>query len=153
MINERIHGYLEKHHIAYQRIPHEPTFTAQHTAQAAHIKGRRLAKSVIVTIEGELAMLVLHADERVSLSRLKESLGARSVEFAHEEEFAQRFPDCEPGALPPFGELYGMPVYVSRSLAEQQEMICSAGSHTDLIKLPYEDYVKLACPRRGDFVM
>ena len=142
----RLKEFLDKEHVKYVSIDHSPAFTAQEIAAAAHIPGKELAKTVIVKIDGELAMIVLPASEHVRLANLRESLGARKVELADEDEFKKSFPDCETGAMPPFGNLYGMNVFVSQALREDDEIAFNAGSHDELIRLPYAEYERLVHP-------
>jgi len=142
----RLKEFLDKEHVKYVSIGHSPAFTAQEIAAAAHVPGKELAKSVIVKIDGELAMVVLPAPEHVRLGMLQESLGARNVELADEIEIEEAFPDCETGAMPPFGNLYGMDVFVSQVLREDDEIAFNAGSHSELIRLAYADYERLVHP-------
>jgi len=146
MSDTRLTQFLDKEHVKYVSIGHSPAFTAQEIAAAAHIPGKQLAKTVIVKIDGELAMVVLPASEHVRMGRLQQMLGARHVELADEDEFKHEFPDCETGAMPPFGNLYGMNVYVSQALREDDEIAFNAGSHSELIRLPYADYERLVHP-------
>lgn len=146
MPETRIKEFLDKEHIKYVSIGHSPAFTAQEIAAAAHIPGKKLAKSVIVKIDGKLAMVVVPASEHVRLTNLREALGAHDVELADEDEFKQAFPDCETGAMPPFGNLYGMNVFVSQALREDEEIAFNAGSHSELIRLSYADYERLVHP-------
>ena len=120
--------------------------TAQEIAALAHIPGKELAKTVIVKVDNELAMVVLPASEMVRLDHLRESLGTEFVELAEEDEFKSAFPDCETGAMPPFGNLYGMNVFVSQALREDDEIAFNAGSHSELIRLTYADYERLVHP-------
>lgn len=142
----RLQHLLDAKHVKYTRISHAPAYTAQETAASAHIHGRELAKAVIVEIDGELAMVVQSASSKVPLGRIKAVTGAHDVHLASENDFRDRFPDCEVGAMPPFGNLYGMPVFVVESLAEDEEIAFNAGSHTELIKLGYKDFAELVHP-------
>lgn len=146
MLAKRLKNFLDEAHVKYITIGHSPAFTAQEIAQRAHIPGKELAKTVIVKIDGELAMVVTPASEHVRLEQLKAALGAESVELAHEFEFKDAFPDCETGAMPPFGNLYGMKVFVSQTLREDDEIAFNAGSHSELVRLPYADYERLVEP-------
>ena len=116
MTETRLIDFLDKEHVKYVTIGHSPAFTAQEIAALAHIPGKELAKTVIVKVDNELAMVVLPASEMVRLDHLRESLGTEFVELAEEDEFKGAFPDCETGAMPPFGNLYGMKVFVDQSL-------------------------------------
>ncbi len=146
MPETRLKEFLDKEHIKYVSIGHSPAFTAQEIAEAAHIPGKKLAKSVIVKIDGKLAMVVVPASEHVRLTHLRETLGAHDVELADEAEFEKAFPDCETGAMPPFGNLYGMKVFVDQSLREDEEIAFNAGTHDELIRLPYAEYERLVHP-------
>ena len=146
MPETRLKEFLDKEHVKYVSIGHSPAFTAQEIAEAAHIPGKKLAKCVIVKIDGELAMVVVPASEHVRLTSLRKTLGAHDVELADEDEFKKAFPDCETGAMPPFGNLYGMNVFVSQALREDEEIAFNAGSHSELIRLSYADYERLVHP-------
>jgi Ala-tRNA(Pro) deacylase len=146
MPETRLKDFLDKEHVKYVTIGHSPAFTAQEVAAEAHVPGKELAKSVIVKVDGELAMIVLPASEQVHLENLRNNLGARTVELADEDEFKEAFPDCETGAMPPFGNLYGMPVFVSQALREDDEIAFNAGSHSELIRLSYAEYERLVHP-------
>ena len=146
MPDTRLRTFLDKEHVKYVSIGHSPAFTAQEIAATAHIPGKELAKTVIVKVDGELAMVVLPAAEQVRMEQLRKTLGAQHVELADEDEFKKAFPDCETGAMPPFGNLYGMKVFVSQVLREDDEIAFSAGSHSELIRLPYADYERLVHP-------
>jgi Ala-tRNA(Pro) deacylase len=146
MLSPRLHNYLDQQHAPYSTLSHERTVTAQETANCAHIGNRHFAKTVMLRVDGELAMMVMPAAYRVDLIRLSRALGGRVVEVAQESDFRDAFPDCELGAMPPFGNLYGMPVYVDARLAEQPEIAFNAGSHTDLVQMSYAEFERLAQP-------
>jgi Ala-tRNA(Pro) deacylase len=139
--------YLDSNKIKYETIGHSQVFTAQEIAASAHIPGKEMAKTVVVRIDGKMAMAVLPASYRVDFELLKEAAGASSVELASEEEFEDLFPDCEIGAMPPFGNLYGMDVFVAASLAEDEDIAFNAGSHSELIRLSYKDFERLVAPK------
>jgi Ala-tRNA(Pro) deacylase len=146
MLSPRLHHFLDERHAPYTTLSHARTLTAQETANAAHIGNRHFAKTVMLKVDGTLAMMVMPAAYRIDLVRLSRALGGREVELAQEDEFKDAFPDCELGAMPPFGHLYGMPVYVDARLAEQPEIAFNAGSHTDLVRMPYAEFEDLARP-------
>ena len=146
MPETRLIDFLDKEHVKYVTIGHSPAYTAQEIAALAHIPGRELAKTVIVKVDDELAMVVLPASEMVRLDHLRQTLGTEYVELANEDEFKGAFPDCETGAMPPFGNLYGMKVFVDQSLREDDEIAFNAGSHDELIRLPYAEYERLVHP-------
>lgn len=145
----KLKEFLDSHHVKYVCISHSQAFTAQEVAASAHISGKVLAKTVILKIDNKMAMAVLPASEHVDLGLLKGVSGAQRVALAAEVEFKGMFPECEIGAMPPFGNLYGMDVFVSESLEEDEEIAFNAGSHTELIRLAYKDFKRLAEPKVG----
>ena len=139
--------FLDSEGVRYQTIGHSPAFTAQEVAASAHIPGKELAKTVMVKVDDELAMAVLPSFKRVDLDRLQKATDAKHVELASEREFKELFPECELGAMPPFGNLYGIKVFVDDSLAEDEEITFNAGSHTELMRLSYHDFERLVHPQ------
>ncbi len=139
--------YLDKEKVRYVTICHSRAYTAQETAASAHIPGRELAKTVMVKIDGKMSMAVLPASCRVDFDLLKAAAGADNVQLAKEEEFVKLLPECDVGAMPPFGHLHGMDVYVSEELTEDEEIAFNACAHTVLIKMAYEDYERLVNPK------
>lgn len=137
---------LEQQHARYTVIPHAPAYTAQEVAASAHVPGRELAKTVVIKVDGRLAMVVLPATEKVHTEALCKALGAHEVALADEDEFDARFPDCETGAMPPFGNLYGLEVFVSPRLALDEEICFNAGSHDEVIRMRYSDFERIAHP-------
>jgi Ala-tRNA(Pro) deacylase len=144
---KKLKEHLDDHHVKYVTIKHSSAYTAQEVAASAHIPGKELAKTVMVKVDGEMAMAVLPASYKVDFGLLKEAAEAGSVELASEEEFEGMFADCEIGAMPPFGNLYGMAVFVADSLADDEEIAFNAGSHRELIKLAYKDFERLVAPK------
>ena len=144
---KRLKEYLEDNQVKYESVSHSRAFTAQGVAESAHVSGKELAKCVVVRIDGRLAMAVVPAASRVDFDLLKLAAGARVVELADEKEFQDKFPECEVGAMPPFGNLYGMETYASVKLTEHPEIAFNAGSHTELIKLSFADFERLAKPK------
>lgn len=144
---KRLKEFLDTHNIKYVIISHSRAFTAQETATSAHIPGKELAKTVMVKVNGKMAMAVLPASYKVDFDLLKKVPGASKAEIASEKEFKDLFPGCEIGAMPPFGNLYGMEVFVAESLAEDEEIAFNAGSHRELIKMAYKDFEKLVKPK------
>ncbi len=142
----QLRAFLDQNHIRYVVISHSKAFTAQGIAAVAHISGKELAKTVIVTLDGALGMVVLPASYQVDMTALKKATGVRTAELASEQEFKKHFPDCETGAMPPFGNLYGFPVYVDATLKEDKEIAFNAGSHYELIRLAYDDFERLVKP-------
>jgi len=147
MTAQSLKSFLDTNHVKYTTISHSPAYTAQEVAASAHIPGKELAKTVIVKVDGEFAMAVLPASKHISLSRLRTAAGAGDAEIATEEEFEKLFPDCELGAMPPFGNLYDMPVFAAKELTEDEEIAFNAGSHTELVQLAYRDFDKLVHPK------
>lgn len=144
---ERLRDFLNSNGVRYITINHSPAFTAQEIAASAHIKGRELAKTVMVKIDGKLAMAVIPAQRMLDLEKLSEAAGGAEVEIAVEKEFSEAFPGCEIGAMPPFGNIYGMDVFVSLELSEDEEIAFNAGSHSELVRLSYADFESLAMPK------
>jgi Ala-tRNA(Pro) deacylase len=144
---QTLRDFLDRNRIKYVVISHSPAHTAQEVAASAHIPGRAMAKTVIVKLDGRLAMAVLPASEMIDLDLLGDAAFAQQAELSEESEFSDRFPGCELGAMPPFGNLYGMDVYVADSLAEDDEIAFNAGSHTEVIRMAYPDYARLVKPR------
>lgn len=147
----KVKAFLDVHGTKYVAISHSKAFTAQGIAAIAHISGRELAKTVIVKLDGDLAMAVLPASYQVDLEELRRRTGVRKAELATEREFKQHFPDCETGAMPPFGNLYGIPVYVDETLCEDREIAFNAGSHYELIKMAFADFERLVKPEVMNF--
>ena len=151
MPSKKLKEFLDENKIKYVTIKHSSAYTAQEIAAIAHIPGKDLAKTVIIKINGKMAMAVLPASYKVSFEELKEFFGLSEVRLAYEQEFMDKFPDCEVGAMPPFGNLYGMEVYVAESLAEDEEIAFNACSHTELIKMNFSDFEKLVNPKKIRF--
>ena len=147
MFANSIREYLDRRHATYVTISHQPAYTAQEVAAAAHIPGRMMAKTVMVKLDGEMAMVVLPADRRVDLDYLKKITRSRTARLASEEEFRGMFPGCDVGAMPPLGEFYGLDVYAARELTEDDEIAFNAGTFTEVVQLPYAEFRRLARPR------
>ena len=143
---KRLKEFLDSHKVHYETLTHPATYTSQRTAESVHIRAKELAKTVMVKIDGKMAMAVLPASHRVDLEILQKATGAKQVELAEEQEFENLFPGCEVGAMPPFGNLYEMEVFSSPQLAEDEEIAFNTGMHTELIRLSYADYAQLVSP-------
>jgi len=143
----RLKEFLDRNKIKYIVISHSVAYTANGIAALTHIPGKELAKTVIVRIDNVLAMAVVSASQHVDLAQLKAVTGARNVELATESEFTDKFPDCETGAMPPFGNLYGIDVYADESLARDKEISFNAGSHRELVRLAWDDFKRLVHPK------
>jgi Ala-tRNA(Pro) deacylase len=148
---KKLKEFLDSERIKYISIVHSTAYTAQEVAASTHITGKELAKTVIVKLDGEMAMAVLPANRKIVLQDLREVTGSEQVKFASEEEFKEEFPECETGAMPPFGNLYGMEVYAAAALGENEEIAFNAGSHTEVIKLAYKDFERLVKPKVVSF--
>ncbi len=148
---ENLKKLLDSKGVKYTTISHTTAFTAQEVAASARVPGKELAKTVIVKIDGNYAMAVMPASCKIDFELFRQSIGANKVELAAENEFRDLFPGCDIGAMPPFGSLYNMEVYVCRHLSEDEEIAFNAGSHTELIKMPYEDFELIVKPRQVEF--
>jgi Ala-tRNA(Pro) deacylase len=148
----RVREYLISHGVDYEIEQHPRAFTAQEVAAAEHVSGRKFAKPVIVNADGRLIMIVLPANRLLDLEKVKAMLGADDVRLAREEEFAPIFDDCERGAEPPFGNLYGLPTIVDVDLTTE-EVVFNAGSHTETMKLPTLKYLGLVHPEKADVAL
>ena len=151
MPSKKLKAFLDENKVKYISIQHSSAYTAQEIAAIAHIPGKDLAKTVIIKIDGKMAMAVLPASYKVSFDNLKSALGVNEVRLAYEQEFMDKFPDCEIGAMPPFGNIYGLEVFVAESLAEEEEIDFNACNHTELIKMSFSDFEKLVKPKRIKF--
>ncbi|MCW9013415.1 MAG: YbaK/EbsC family protein [Gammaproteobacteria bacterium] len=147
MPSKTLKDFLDNNDIKYISIQHSLAFTAVDIAKSAHIPSKEMAKTVIIKIDDQLAMAVVPANYKVNLDRLKEALNSDSIELATEPEFTKRFPDCEVGAMPPFGNLYDMDVYVAESLSEDENITFNAGSHSEVMQMNYKDYESLVQPK------
>lgn len=147
----KLKQYLDEHNIKYVTIGHSKAYTAQEIAASSHISGKDFAKTVIVKVDGNMAMAVLPANRSIHFELLANAIDAVSVELATEDEFRDLFPSCEVGAMPPFGNLWDMTVYLSDALVKEDEITFNAGSHTELIRLKYKDFKRLVKPRVVEF--
>lgn len=143
----KLQEFLDNEHIRFTTIPHPRTFTAQRTAECTHIPGEMVAKTVMVKIDGKITMAVVPATEHIDLNLLKGAAHAQDARLASELEFKGLFPQCEIGAMPPFGNLYNMDVYVEEMLTEDDKIAFNAGSHDELIELAYMDFERLVKPK------
>jgi len=142
----KLKEFLDSQNIRYVTLAHSTAYTAQQIAALTHVPGREMAKTVILKMDDALAMAVLPASYQVDLSALKAATGGKTVRLASEAEFKDRFPDCDTGAMPPFGNLYGMAVFAEESLAKDKEITFNAGSHNELVRLSYDDFQRLVKP-------
>jgi Ala-tRNA(Pro) deacylase len=150
MIPKTILEHLDKHGIAYVRLPHPRAITAQQLAASMHVTGHRVAKALVVEVDGQRQLIVLPAAEVLDERRLAQCLQATRVKLLTEREFGGMFPECELGAEPPFGRMYGLPVLVDARLARETDIVIRAGSHEEAIEMSYADFVALERPRVVD---
>ncbi len=150
-ISKRLKDYLEKNRVPCELSYHTMVYTAQEVAAAQHVPGREMAKVVMVKADGKMVMLVLPASHQVDIKKLKAVLQCKKVGMAKEKDFEELFPDCEIGAMPPFGNLYNLEVWVDRVLTEDPSFVFQAGSHVETLKIKYSDYARLISPKVGDF--
>ena len=143
---KKLKEFLDSHKVKYVSMTHSPAFTSQEIAAAAHISGKQLAKTVIIKVDGHLAMVVVPANDQVNFAKLRDVIGA-TADLASESEFKDKFAGCEVGAMPPFGNLYDMPVYISSRLGQQDHILFNAGSHSELMQLAYHDFERLVKPK------
>jgi len=142
-----VQDYLQSENVDFDILPHPHAFTARETAERAHVPGREMAKTVMVKLDGKLAMAVVAANEWVELENLRMATGASEVRLVAEEEFKDRFPECEVGAMSPFGNLYGMQVIASDTLAADEKIAFNAGSHRELVRMNWSDFERLVHPQ------
>jgi len=145
-VSARLREYLDQNNVKYVSIAHSKAYTAQEVAQSMHVKGKEIAKTVILKVDDKPVMAVLPASHKVNIDALCRNIGGREARLATEDEFRDLFNDCEIGAMPPFGNLYGLPVYMSEALQDDEEIFFNAGTHTDAIKMRLSDYVNLVNP-------
>jgi Ala-tRNA(Pro) deacylase len=143
----KLKEYLDNNQVKYNVLTHEIAYTAA----ATHVSGKELAKSVVVNADDKFVLAILPANLKVDLERLKNVLNAGAVRLAHESEFSSLFPGCDRGAMPPFGNLYGIDVCVDESLTRDDEIVFNACTHVDAIRMKYEDFERLAKPRVVSF--
>ena len=150
---KRMKKLLDDQGVHYVTLRHSPAYTAQAVAASVHIPSKEMVKTVMIRVDGQTAMAVLPASYQVDFDQLRNSLEAARVSLMPEKEFRGQFPDCETGAMPPFGNLYGMPVYVAESLAEDEYIAFSAGTHHEVVVMKYADYQQVVQPRVMKFSM
>lgn len=143
----KLKEFLDSNTVKYVTLGHSPAYTAREIAQSLHINGRKIAKTVIVFIDNKMAMAVLPANHSVNFDHFRKAIGEKEIKLATEGQFKSVFPDCEVGAMPPFGNLYEMEVYVDQHLTDDEEIYFNACSHSELIKMSYQDYERLVKPK------
>jgi len=152
-MNNRLRQFLEKEKVHYQQEFHQTAYTAQGVAAEEHIPSKMVAKTIVLKADDHFVLAVLPASRRTDLGKLKAALGAKNIRLASELEFSGMFPDCEIGAMPPFGNLYDVPVYVETSLIQDEEIVFNAGTHQDTIRMKYADFARLTQPKVLDFAL
>ena len=150
-IPSRIRDFLDSENISYEELRHQPAYTGQEVAHTLHLSGKRCAKTVVLDGDGRLAMAVLPAANRLNLQDLQAAMEVTRLEMLAESTLTELFPDCERGAIPPLGRLYGMEVWVDRTISDSEQIVFCAGTHEDCIRMKYSDFAKLARPRIGRF--
>jgi Ala-tRNA(Pro) deacylase len=150
---DRLENYLRENQVRFEEQHHPRAVSAQEVAASEHVPGRMLAKTVMVLADGEMVMLALPAPYQVDLEKAAAALGVDEARLAQEEEFEDSFPDCEVGAMPPFGNLYGVPVYVEKTLAEDETMVFRSGTHTETMSVSYSDFERLVEPTVAQFAL
>ncbi len=142
---------LQQRRVPFEHLHHRPAYTANRTAQMLHVPGQEVAKTVVLRVDGRYVLAVLPATHRIDLEQVRQDLGADRVEMASEPEMDRLFPDCERGAVPPFGSLYQLETLVDESLAADERIVFDAQSHEDAIRMSFQDYEAMEHPRRGHF--
>lgn len=150
-ISKKLKDYLSKQKVKYEVLSHPVAYSASRVAGSQHLEGKRLAKAVVVEADGDYIMCVLPAVHLIDFEKFKRIAGVKEVHLATEEELAQLFPDYDLGAEPPFGNLFGLSVYADSMLQRDEEIYFNGGSHTDLVKMKFKDYVSLVTPVVADF--
>ena len=148
---KKLKAFLDSQGAKYVTISHSPAFTAQEVAASAHIPGKELAKTVMVKLDGKMAMAVLPASRAIDFGLLRAVAGAKKADLATETEFGDLFPECEVGAMPPFGNLYDMAVFAEETLRQDESIAFNAGSHKELVRMAYQDFERLVQPQVARF--
>jgi Ala-tRNA(Pro) deacylase len=142
----RLLQFLEQNNISFEHHVHPVAYTARDVASAEHVSEHRVAKTVVFSSNEGYGIAVLPADYVVDMQELRAALGFARVRLATEKELAELFPDCELGAMPPFGALYDMPTFLESGLAGENRVAFNAGTHRDAVYLSMEDFKRLARP-------
>jgi Ala-tRNA(Pro) deacylase len=151
MISSSVSEFLRSRGVPFTVLTHRTAFTAQEDAAVAHVPGRMWAKTVVCVADGEAVLVVLPAHYSIDIERLRQVMGARAVRLANEVELAPLYPGCELGAMPPLGPLFGQRVFVDQSLTDDKEIVFNGGTHTDAVRMRFEDFVRLVRPTVGGF--
>ena len=150
-IPQRIRDYLDSQNVPYETLHHSQAFTAQEVAHSLHVSGKKCVKAVVAEGDNKTVIVVMPASHRLNLQELKAALKVNQLEMLVESELVGLFPDCDLGAVPPFGNLYGIDVWVDRAVASTEKILFCAGTHEDCIRMRYSDFAKLARPFVGHF--
>jgi Ala-tRNA(Pro) deacylase len=150
MMPTRLKTILNQEHVKYLAVAHVPTYSAQYAASVMHVRGKDVAKTVVLRSGKNMLLAVLPASYQINLEKLSAVVGSQ-VQLVEENECSRLFPDCEPGVFPPFGELYGLPVYLDKALSEDPEVILSAGTRSEAIRMSSTDFVRLVKPKIRSF--
>ncbi len=148
----RVKEYLESNRIKFESIFHNATYTSQETAEQTHIKGKELAKAVVIEADGRNVLVAAPASRRVDLEKVKKALRARKVNLADESVFGKLFPGCELGAMPPLGKLFSLEMWADQSLGDDEEIAFNAGTHTEVLKVSFDEFERLEGPNFADLV-
>lgn len=146
----KLREFLDSHNIKYFVFSHSPAYTAQEIAESARVSGKEMLKTVMVTIDAAMAMVLLPASRKLDFDKLRTLCGSDEVALAEESEFSDMFPESEIGAMPPFGNLYGMKVYAEEELDEDVDIAFNAGAHNELLRMAWSDYKRLVNPVLGE---
>jgi len=152
-MSEKLMELLKKGGVKFEHLTHPEVYTAQEVAAVEHERGRCVVKTVVVKADGELILAAVPAALKIDPEALGKLLGADELVMAEEHEFANLFPDCEVGAMPPCGNLYGLPLWLDKRLTGCEHVVFNAGTHTDTVKISFSDYEKLASPQVGEFAV
>ncbi len=149
----KLKQYLDENAVQYEVLSHRLAYTAQEVAAAQHVKGREFAKVVMAKAGDGFVMAVLPAMEKLDTGKLARAAGGAQVQLATEQEFERLFPNCDAGAMPPFGNLFGLPVYVDQSLTKDETIVFQAGTHLDTVRMSFDDFARLVAPVVGDLAL
>jgi len=146
-ILKKLKEVLDEAKVSYEVYNHALAYTAQEIAAKQHFSGKEMAKVVMLEVDDKLVMAVIAGSYKINLNTARSSLGANKARLATEEEFIARFPDCEIGAMPPFGNLFGLPVFVDPELEKDEYIYFNAGNHVQTVRLKYKDFERLVKPQ------
>lgn len=147
----KLDQFLTERQVPFERLPHRPEYTANRVAQSLHVRGKEMAKTVLLRSRQGFILAVLPATHRVDFQRMSRELDDDEVQMANEYEMDHLFPDCERGAIPPFGSLYQLPTIVDETLAEDDRIVFESQNHDEAFRMAYRDYEAVEHPRHGHF--